>query len=129
MTRSFTETLTDAARAAAQASTWERDQESWNLPRASTSENASRLLSGRFEARFAEEGAARAAARDARAVGFVVDVDRPGREWLAVGRRRLPFPADERDRYASRFRSIAAQHGGAFTQFAEETQGEETDGK
>lgn len=40
--------------------------------------------------------------------------------WLAVGRRQLPFPDDERDRYASRFHAIAIQHGGAFTQFVEE---------
>jgi hypothetical protein len=31
--RSLTTTLTDAARAAVQASDWERDQEAWNLPR------------------------------------------------------------------------------------------------
>jgi hypothetical protein len=38
-----------------------------------------------------------------------------------VGRRQLPFPGDERDRYSSRFHAIAAQHGGAFSQFVEET--------
>jgi len=32
----------------------------------------------------------------------------------------LPFPADERDRYASRFDAIARQHGGAFSGFVEE---------
>jgi hypothetical protein len=53
-------------------------------------------------------------------VGFVVDVQRDATRWLAVGRRRLPFPGDERDRYASRFHAIAAQHGGAFNQFVEE---------
>jgi len=76
---------------------------------------------GRFEAQFAEQEAARAAARDARSVGFVVDVEPDSHGWLAVGRRQLPFPTDERDRYASRFHAIAAQHGGAFSQFVEET--------
>lgn len=81
---------------------------------------AVRLLGGRFEAQFGDLEAARAAARDARAVGFVVQVDKNGMGWLAVGRRRLPFPGDERDRYASRFHTIATHHGGAFSQFVEE---------
>lgn len=34
MARSLTETLTEAARAAAEVSDWELDQEAWNLPRA-----------------------------------------------------------------------------------------------
>jgi hypothetical protein len=63
---------------------------------------------------------ARAAARDARAVGFVVDVQQGAAGWLAVARRQLPFPGDERDRYASRFGTIATHHGGAFSQFVEE---------
>ena len=79
-----------------------------------------RLVRGRFEARFDDVDAARAAARDARAVGFAVDVQQDTRGWLAVGRRQLPFPGDERDRYASRFHAIATQHGGAFSQFVEE---------
>lgn len=79
-----------------------------------------RLLSGRFEARFEDEEAARSAARDARAVGFVVDVQEDARGWLAVGRRRLPFPGDERDRYASRLHIIATRNRGAFTEFVEE---------
>jgi hypothetical protein len=79
-----------------------------------------RLLGGRFEASFAELDAARAAARDAQAVGFIVNVDQTPSGWVAVGRRRLTFPCDERDRYAQRFHSIATQHGGAFTQFVEE---------
>jgi hypothetical protein len=79
-----------------------------------------RLLRGRFEAQFENVEAAQAAARDARAVGFVVDVQQGARGWLAVGRRQLPFPGDERDRYASRFDGIARQRGGAFTQFVEE---------
>jgi hypothetical protein len=32
--QSLTETLTEAARAAAEESDWERDREAWNLPRA-----------------------------------------------------------------------------------------------
>lgn len=81
---------------------------------------AVRLLRGRFEARFDDMEKARAAARDARAVGFVVDVEKSSAGWLAVGRRHLPFPGDERDRYASRFQAIAMQNGGAFSQFVEE---------
>jgi hypothetical protein len=81
---------------------------------------AVRLLGGRFEAQFDDLDAARAAARDARAVGFVVHVDQGATGWLAVGRRRLTFPGDERDRYAQRFHAIATQHGGAFIQFVEE---------
>jgi hypothetical protein len=79
-----------------------------------------RLLHGRFEARFDDVEPARAAARDARAVGFVVVVQQDARAWLAVGRRRLPFPGDERDRYAIRFSAIATHHGGEFGQFVEE---------
>jgi hypothetical protein len=79
-----------------------------------------RLLRGRFEALFGDAGAAQAAARDARAVGFVVEVQQGARGWLAVARRNLPFPGDERDRYASRFDGIARERGGAFTQFVEE---------
>jgi hypothetical protein len=85
--------------------------------------SAVRLFRGRFEARFEEAEAARTAARDARAVGFVVDVQQDARGWLAVGRRRLPFPGDERDRYASRLHTIATRNGGAFTQFVEEGHG------
>jgi hypothetical protein len=80
-----------------------------------------RLLGGRFEAQFENLDAARAAARDARAVGFVVHIDENAPGWLAVGRRRLPFPDDERDRYANRFSTIATLHGGAFRKFVEET--------
>lgn len=83
-------------------------------------DGAVRLLQGRFEARFQDVMTARAAARDCRAVGFIVDVHPDTSGWLAVGRRGLPFPSDERDRYASRFHTIASQHGGAFVQFVEE---------
>ena len=78
------------------------------------------LLNGRFEAQFEDMDAARAAARDARAVGFAVDVVQDPTGWIAVGRRRLPFPGDERDRYSSRYHAIATQHGGAFSRFVEE---------
>jgi uncharacterized protein YhdP len=88
---------------------------------------AVRLLRGRFEARFVDEEAARTAARDARAVGFVVDVQRDAEGWLAVGRRRLPFPGDERDRYASRLHMIATRNRGAFTRFVEELPDKHTD--
>ena len=78
-------------------------------------------MRGRFEAEFDDNDAARAAARDARAVGFVVD---PLREtahgWLLVGRRKLPFPRDDRDRYSSRVLAIADHHGGASSRFVEE---------
>ena len=48
--------------------------------------------------------------------------------WLTVARRQLPFPGDERDRYASRFHAIATQHGGVFRQFVEELPAEGADG-
>jgi hypothetical protein len=89
-------------------------------PEDRTVDSAVRLLRGRFEAQFEDVEAARAAARDARSVGFVVDVEENAKGWRAVGRRQLPFPGDERDRYASRFHTIATRHGGAFSQFVEE---------
>jgi hypothetical protein len=80
-----------------------------------------RFVSGEFEAHFDDAEAARAAARDARAVGFLVNPPREGAEgWLIAGRRKLGFPCDERDRYASRFQTIARHHGGTFNQFAED---------
>lgn len=79
------------------------------------------LTRGRFEAEFEDNDAARAAARDARAVGFVVDPPRETAQgWLLVGRRKLPFPNDERDRYASRVHAIATLYGGALSRFVEE---------
>ena len=79
------------------------------------------LLQGRFEATFPDEEAAKAAARDARAVDFVVDVSQESAGgWLIVGRRKHLFPRDERDRYASRLNAIATRHNGAFCQFVEE---------
>jgi hypothetical protein len=90
------------------------------LPGEALRDDAVRLLQGRFEARFEDAVTAKAAARDGRAVGFIVDVRQDTVGWIAVGRRRLPFPADERDRYASRFQAIATQNGGTFIHFAEE---------
>jgi hypothetical protein len=84
----------------------------------------SRFTSGEFEAQFDDAKAARAAARDARAVGFVVDAPREAAEgWLIAARRKLSFPCDERDRYASRFQTIAGHHGGTFNRFAEDPPG------
>jgi hypothetical protein len=129
MARSSTDTLTAAMQAQAHDS--ERNREAWNLPRATgkpasraASGGAASLMSGRFEAQFPDEETARAAARDARAVGFTVEVRRvTAWSWVTVGRRKLPFPSDERDRYASRAHAIATQHGGAFSRFVEEPPG------
>jgi len=74
-----------------------------------------RLSRGRFEAVFGDNDAARAAARDARSAGFAVDPPRETAQgWLIVGRPKLPFPEDERDRDASRLRTIATHHQGAL---------------
>jgi len=140
MSGSVAETPTEAAKAATRAGNWERDQEAWNLPRApgeTISNGAGRdeldwemspdargvvgLVRGRFEAQFEDVDAAKAAARDARSVGFAVDIPRESPHgWLMVGRRKLPFPTDERDRYASRIHAIASRYGGAFSRFVEE---------
>jgi hypothetical protein len=85
-----------------------------------TSRSSQKLMRGRFEALFETPEAARGAARDARAVGFEVDVRQHTTGWLIVCRRRLPFFADDRDRYASRIQAIAKQNGGAFTTFVDE---------
>jgi hypothetical protein len=80
------------------------------------------LSSGSFRSRFADELAARAAARDARSVGFVVEIeDEPTGGWLTVSRRRQPFAPDDASRYASRLRTIASEHGGAYEAYVEET--------
>jgi hypothetical protein len=79
------------------------------------------LTRGRFEAEFEEVEAARAAARDARAAGFVVDPPRKTASgWQIAGRHKLPFPEDDRDRYANRVRTIATRHGGEFGRFVQE---------
>lgn len=79
------------------------------------------LRRGSFEVHFPAEDGAKAAARDARAVGFVVAI-REGDfgNWLIVSRRRNAFPADDGDRYASRLRAIAALHGGTYDRFVPE---------
>ncbi len=80
------------------------------------------LSSGAFRTRFGDEPTARAAARDARSVGFVVEVEGdPTGGWLTVSRRRQPFAPDDAARYASRLRAIATEHGGAYEAFIEET--------
>jgi hypothetical protein len=81
------------------------------------------LSSGAFRTRFVDEPAARAAARDARCVGFVVDVE-PAADhgWLTVSRRRQPFAPDDAARYAGRLRTIAAAHGGDYEEYDEEQQ-------
>jgi hypothetical protein len=77
--------------------------------------------SGRFQVLFRDESAAKAAARDARAVGFLAEVHEDSLVgWLVVGRIQQPFPADDRKRYASRLRLIAATHGGEYDQFIAE---------
>jgi hypothetical protein len=77
--------------------------------------------SGRFDMRFVDERTARAAARDARAVGFLAEIDDDGPGgWLVAGRRRERFPADEMARYASRLRAIATVHGGTFDRYVED---------
>jgi hypothetical protein len=80
-----------------------------------------RLSRGRFEAVFGDNDGARAAARDARAAGFAVEPPREtARGWLIVGRCKHPFPEDDRDRYASRLRAIAARHKGALSGVVDE---------
>jgi hypothetical protein len=76
---------------------------------------------GCFEASFPQEHAARAAARDARAVGFVVAISEGDfGSWLIASRRKDAFPADDGDRYASRVRAIARVHGGTYDRFIPE---------
>ena len=80
------------------------------------------LSSGAFTMRFATEPSVRAAARDARSVGFVVAVEADGASgWLMVSRRRHPFAADDALRYARRLQTIATEHGGDYEDFVEET--------
>jgi hypothetical protein len=79
------------------------------------------LRRGCFEVSFPAEDAAKAAARDARAVGFVVAIrERDLGGWLIVSRRNNAFPADDGDRYASRLRAIAGLHGGTYDRFVPE---------
>lgn len=76
---------------------------------------------GHFDAAFRDENAAKAAARDARAVGYVVDVEETGAGgWAIIAWRKDPFPADEQQRYAARMRAIAIRHGGSYMRFVPE---------
>jgi len=80
------------------------------------------LVVGHFHASFRDEKAAYAAARDARAVGFVADVreSNVGR-WAVLARRKEPFPADEEHRYAARLQAIVSRHGGSYKRFVPES--------
>ena len=89
------------------------------LPLSATGWNG--LRRGSFELDFPGEDAAKAAARDARTVGFVVAI-REGDfgRWHISSRRKDAFPADDGDRYASRLRGIAGLHGGTYVRFVPE---------
>ena len=88
---------------------------------ASASPTETPFYSGTFHVRFDGERSARAAARDAGAAGFAVEIRDGGVEgWLNVSRRKQPFPADERSRYVGRLRSIARLHGGEFVGYVED---------
>jgi sugar/nucleoside kinase (ribokinase family) len=67
---------------------------------------------------FDDEPSAQAAARECRSTAFValVSPDDFGR-WILTLRRKNTFPADERDRYASRVRRLVDPHGGRYTSF------------
>ena len=79
---------------------------------------ASTLLAGAFVVAFDDERNAQAAARDCRTTAFVADVAL-GTDggWRLSLRRKGLFPADERDRYASRVRRIVGPHGGRYETF------------
>jgi Regulator of ribonuclease activity B len=80
--------------------------------------------SGTFHIGFPDERSARAAARDTEAGGFVAELrqeDDAG--WMVLARRRTAFPADERERYASRLRTVAATHGGHYGHFVADEAG------
>jgi hypothetical protein len=80
---------------------------------------ATTLLSGAFLVAFDDERAAQAAARDCRSTGFVAAVgEGENGSWVLSLRRNGNFPADERDRYASRLLRIVAPHGGRYDTFA-----------
>ena len=79
---------------------------------------ATTLLSGAFLVDFDDERSAQAAARDCRSTGFVAEVgEGEGGRWLLSLRRNGLFPADERDRYASRLLRIVGPHGGRYDTF------------
>ncbi len=87
----------------------------------SSNSNGTAFYSGTFHVRFAHERSARAAAREAGAAGFVVEIRDGGASgWLNVSRRKNSFPADERSRYVGRLRTIAALHDGEYVGYVED---------
>ena len=75
------------------------------------------LLEGSFIIAFDAEQAALDAARECRSVAFVADVSKADGGWLLTARRKNSFPADERDRYASRLKRIVEPFGGRYERF------------
>jgi hypothetical protein len=81
------------------------------------------LLAGAFVVAFDDERAAQAAARECRSTAFVADVSEGVQGgWQLSLRRKGLFPADERDRYASRVRRIVVPHGGRYETFLPDVQ-------
>ena len=77
-----------------------------------------RFVAGLFCGSFDDGSAGRAAAIDARAAGFVVDLHetRAG-AWAIEARRKEPFPSDEQRRYEAKLRGIVTRHGGTYDRF------------
>src|SRR5262245_64890088 len=76
------------------------------------------FVAGRFYASFPDERTARAAAIDARAAGFVVDVHETSvGVWAMLARRKEPFPDGEQKRYAARLSAIVTSHDGSDPRF------------
>jgi hypothetical protein len=75
------------------------------------------LLDGSFLIAFDDERAALDAARECRSVAFVADVSKAPAGWLLSASRKNSFPADERDRYASRLKRICEPLGGRYDRF------------
>jgi hypothetical protein len=87
----------------------------------SSTTNGTALYSGTFHVRFELERSARAAAREAGAAGFAVEIrDGGATGWLNVSRRKQPFPADDQRRYVGRLRTIAALHDGEYVGYVED---------
>lgn len=78
------------------------------------------LLEGSFLIAFDDERAALDAARECRSVAFVADVSKGEDGWILKASRKNTFPADERDRYASRLRRICAPFGGRYERFVKD---------
>lgn len=75
------------------------------------------LLEGSFLIAFDDERAALDAARECRSVAFVAEISPDGGGWLLSASRKNSFPADERDRYASRLQRICGPFGGRYDRF------------